>query len=265
MLVDSHCHLMPDQLALAIRRFFDERMGWGKLAYDGVCVADVVRAERDAGSDRFWALPYAHKAGVAAQLNEWAAREVAPLPGVVAAATFHPDDAGLAQIVEQAFGEFGLRLAKLHCSVGRFGVGDARLSPLWEAAQQRDIPVVVHVGRAVAGYTYAHELAPVGAVAATFPRLKLVIAHCGLPGIDAALDLLESHPALHADLTSASEWTFPLPVSRLEALHERILFGSDCPNTTMTIAASRAWLARQGLSPQALQAILGGNAVRLVC
>ncbi len=264
MLVDSHCHVMPDQLALAIRRFFDQRMGWGRLAYEGVRVADVVEAQREAGSHRFWALPYAHKAGVAAQLNEWVARDVAPLAGAVAAATFHPDDEDILAIIERAFDGLSLRLAKLHCSVGKFGVDDQRLSPLWEAAQERGVPVVVHVGRAVSGHTYAHELTPLEPVAAAYPRLKLVIAHCGLPGIDAALELLERHPALCADLTSAAEWTFPLPVERLEALHERIFFGSDCPNTTLTLVESRQWLARQGLSDRALRAILGENAARLI-
>jgi len=36
MLVDTHCHIMPDRLASAIRRFLDQHMGWGKLAYAGV-------------------------------------------------------------------------------------------------------------------------------------------------------------------------------------------------------------------------------------
>jgi hypothetical protein len=264
MFVDSHCHVMPDQLALAIRRFFDQRMVWGKLAYTGVRLAEVVAAQREAGTDRFWALPYAHKAGVAAQLNEWVASEVAPIAGVVAAATFHPDDDDLATLVERAFGELRLPLAKLHCSVGRFGVDDARLDPLWAAAEARGVPVIVHVGREMNGHTYAHELAPIDRIATAYPRLTLVLAHCGLPGIDAALDLLERHGALCADLTSAAQWPFAIPVARLEALHERILFGSDCPNTTVTVAESLAWLRRQGLSPRALQAILGDNAVRLI-
>jgi len=264
MLVDSHCHVMPDQLALAVRRFFDERMGWGKLAYDGVRLTEVVQAQRDARVDRFWALPYAHKAGVAAQLNEWVAGDVAPLGGVVAAATFHPDDEDLAMLVERAFGDLRLRLAKLHCSVGRFNVDDPRLDPLWASAEARGVPVIVHVGHDVSGRTYAHELAPIDAIAAAYPRLSLVLAHCGLPDIDAALDLLERHTALYADLTSAAEWRCALPVARLEALWERILFGSDCPNTTLTVTESMAWLRRQGLSPRALDAILGENAARLI-
>jgi hypothetical protein len=239
-------------------------MGWGTLAYSGVRKDDVVRAERDAGVDRFWALPYAHKAGVAASLNEWMADEVAPIPGAVAAATFHPGDVDLPELVARAFDGLGLRLAKLHCSVGEFDADDLRLEPLWRAAEAFAIPVVEHAGRHVNGRTSAHELAPIGRVAAAHPELRLVIAHAGLPDIDAALDLLERHPALHADLTSAVEWQYPLPVDRLEALHARILFGSDCPSTTRTIVESADGIRRLGLDDRALRAILGENAMRLV-
>ncbi len=264
MLVDSHCHIMPDRLALAIRRFFDDHMGWGELAYPGVLKADIVSAQRAAGTDRFWALPYAHKAGVAAPVNEWMAREVAPIPNAVAGATFHPDDPDLATLAARAFDDLGLRVAKLHCSVGAFEADDPRLAPLWDAAETRGVPVVVHAGHDVSGRTSAHELAPIDRVAAAHPHLRLVIAHAGLPEVDAALDLLERHPALHADLTSAHEWQYPISLARLEALHQRLLFGSDCPNTTCTIAASVEGIRRLGLSPRALRAILGENALRLV-
>jgi predicted TIM-barrel fold metal-dependent hydrolase len=255
---------MPDRLALAIRCFFAERMGSGRLAYPDVLRDDIVRAERDAGMDRFWALPYAHKAGVAGPLNEWMASDVAGIEGAVAAATFHPDDPDIPELVARAFDGLGLRLAKLHCSVGGFDADDARLAPLWRAAEALGIPVVVHAGHDVNGRTHAHELDPVDRVAAAYPELRLVIAHAALPNIDAALALMERHPALLADLTSAHEWEYPLPIDRLEALHERLLFGSDCPNTTRTIAASRDSLGRTGLSARALRAILGENAMRLV-
>ena len=262
--IDSRCHLMPDRLALAIRRFFDDHMGWGQLAYAGVGHADILRAQRDAGTDRFWALPYAHKPGIAAGLNEWMAQEVAPLPQAEAGATFHPEDSDLPALVERAFGTLGLRLAKLHCSVGNFAADDARLAPLWDTAEARGIPVVVHAGHHVSGHTFADELAPIERVANAHPQLHLVIAHAGLPDIDAGLDVLARHPAVYADLTSAAEWRSTLPIARIEALHERLLFGSDCPNTTMSIADSAAWLRRQELSARALQAILGENAARLL-
>ena len=255
---------MPDRLAQAIRRFFDERMGGSQLAYAGVLKDDVVRAERAAGVVRFWALPYAHKAGVAASLNEWMAAEDSPIAGAVAAATFHPDDPDLPALVERAFEGLGLRLAKLHCSVGNFAADDARLEPLWDAAERRAIPVVVHAGHHVNGRTAVDELAPVDRIATAHPRLRLVIAHLGQPAVDVALDLLDRHPALLADLTSAYEWGYPMPLERLEAHHERLLFGSDCPNTTRTIAESAGGIRRLGLGARALRAILGENAERLV-
>ena len=264
VLVDTHCHIMPDRLALAIRRFFDDRMGWGRLAYPGVLKDDVVRAERDAGVSTFWALPYAHKAGVAATLNEWMAAEIVPIPGTVAAATFHPDDPDLPALVTRAFDQLGLRVAKLHCSVGRFAPDDARLEPLWAAAERRGVPVVVHAGHDMNGRTGAHELEPIDRVATAHPQLLLVIAHVGQPAVDEALDLLECHPALLADLTSAPEWGTVLPIDRIEALHERLLFGSDCPNTTFRIAETAEGIRGLGLTPKALRAILGENALRLV-
>jgi cysteine-rich repeat protein len=249
--VDSHCHIMPDRLAAAIRKFFDDRMGWGRLAYPRVLKDDVLAAQREAGTDAFWALPYAHRAGVAASLNEWTAAEVASLPGAVDAATFHPDDADLPALVRRAFDVLGLRVAKLHCSVGAFAADDPRLEPLWIAAEERAIPVVVHAGHDVNGRTHAHELAPIDRIARAHAGLRLVIAHAGLPDAHAAFDLLDRHPALHADLTSAHEWAYPLPVERLEALHERLLFGSDCPNTTARIEASAAAMRALPLSARA--------------
>lgn len=264
MLVDTHCHIMPDRLATKIRKFFDDNMGWGALAYPRVLKDDIVRAQREAGTERFWALPYAHKAGVAGPLNEWMAAEVAGVPGAVAAATFHPNDPDVPELVARAFDELGLRVAKLHCSVGNFDADDPHLAPLWRAAEARAIPVVVHAGHHVDGRTYAHELDPIERVAAAHPELRLVIAHAGLPDVDAALDLMERHPSVHADLTSAHEWQYPLPIERVEALHRRLLFGSDCPNTIRTIAESANGIRGLGLSAGALRAILGENAMRLV-
>jgi predicted TIM-barrel fold metal-dependent hydrolase len=107
------------------------------------------------------------------------------------------------------------------------------------------------------------QLAPIDRVATAHPRLPLVIAHAGQPAVDDAFDLMERHPCLHADLTSAHEWEATLPVARVEALHERLLFGSDCPNTTFTIAASADCIRRLDVSDRARRAILGENARRL--
>lgn len=69
---------------------------------------------------------------------------------------------------------------------------------------------------------------------------------------------------MYAGLTSAGQWQYPVPVARLEALHTRLLFGTDIPNTTIRIADTVVWVRRLGLSAAALLAVLGGNAQRLL-
>ena len=97
-------------------------------------------------------------------------------------------------LVARAFDALGLRVAKLHCSVGNFDADDPRLEPLWRAAEARRIPVVVHAGHGVDGRTHAPELAPIDRVATAHPELRLVIAHAAQPDVEAAVDLMERHP-----------------------------------------------------------------------
>jgi predicted TIM-barrel fold metal-dependent hydrolase len=112
----------------------------------------------------------------------------------IPAATFHPDDPDVSVLVARAFDALGLRVAKLHCSVGNFDADDPRLEPLWRAAEARRIPVVVHAGHGVDGRTHAPELAPIDRVATAHPELRLVIAHAAQPDVEAAVDLMERHP-----------------------------------------------------------------------
>ena len=57
--------------------------------------------------------------------------------------------------------DLGLRVLKLHCSVGDFAADDRRLDPVWEYVSAVALPVVLHAGHAPDGHTEAAELAPV--------------------------------------------------------------------------------------------------------
>ena len=46
VLVDAHCHIMPDRLALAIRRFFDEPTLAGRLRASAATSVGQYGAER---------------------------------------------------------------------------------------------------------------------------------------------------------------------------------------------------------------------------
>src|SRR2546422_10011340 len=77
MIVDAHVHLFPDRLAAAIRRWFSEH-AWEIRYHFGV--DEAVRTLREGGIDRFVVLPYAHKTGMAAALNDFTL-QLALVPG----------------------------------------------------------------------------------------------------------------------------------------------------------------------------------------
>ena len=216
-----------------------------------------------AGVTRCWSLPYSHKPGMARDLNRWMAETFADDAMVVGGATVHPGDDVASEIAE-ALDVLGLRVVKLHCSVGAFAPDDPRLEPLWRRVSAAGRPVVVHAGHAENGLTSAAELAPVERVARRWPEARIVLAHCGMPATSAALDLLRRAPSLYADLTPVGPMLAPISRETIAGLEDRLLFGSDAPNTGVTIEQAVAHVRTLGLDGAAESAVLGATAERLL-
>lgn len=265
-IVDSHTHLLPGRLAEKVRAFFDANME-GDLAYPldhETILAMLARA----GIGMVWSLPYAHKPGVASGMNASSADIVARLAGnpvkVVGAGTVHPGDTDPAAIVREAREKYDLKVLKLHCSVGNFEVDDPRLDGAWQYLAERRIPAIIHLGHAISGHTTAPELFPVERVARKFPQARLIVAHCGHRAGPQVLDLVEKYPGLYADLTPVVTEPVELPPARVNQLAEKLLFGSDAPNTALSAEQNLAHIRKFGLEESAQAAILGGTARRLL-
>jgi predicted TIM-barrel fold metal-dependent hydrolase len=265
--VDAHVHLLPPRLGEAIRRFFAEH-GLGEETWRyPLDHGEIVGRLAAEGVSTVWSLPYARRPGTAPGLNEASAGTAAAHAGgpvrVVGGATVHPGDADPAGIVRAAVEQHGLRVLKLHCSVGDYRPDDPGLDPVWAYVSEVRLPVVVHVGHAVSGHSDATEVAAIGVVARRFPEARVVIAHCGHRAVAAALDLTAAHPNVYADLTPVVLDPVELPAGRVDELADKLLFGSDCPNTGITVTEGLAVLGRTGAAPASLLAITGGNAERL--
>ncbi|WP_108665457.1 amidohydrolase family protein [Euzebya rosea] len=264
-LVDTHVHLLPDRLAQAIRRVFRD-MGMDRFAYP-LDPADVLRQHVADGFSTVWTLPYAHQPGMAARLNA----DVAALARmvttdrtlVVPGMTVHPADDDPAADVEAGH-DGGARVLKLHCSVGRYTPDDPRLAGALSVAGERNVPVVVHAGHAVSGRTDADELEALSTACARHPDTTFVIAHCAQPATARSLELLARHANAMADLTPVVVDLVDLDPAQLEAHHDRLLLGTDAPNTAVPARRVLDWLDDAGLSADARAAITGGNARRLV-
>lgn len=217
-------------------------------------------ALRAAGVQRCWSLPYAHRAGMSSALNRWMAETFSDDSMVVPGATVHPED-DVPRVLDEALGELRLPVVKLHCSVGNFSADDPRLEPLWERVSARGQPVVVHAGKAVDGATTERDLEPIARLAERWPDARIVIAHFGFPAWDRALAILRSTRSVCADLTPAVTYLLPVKGEQLAGLEHRILFGSDVPNTAVSVEQGIAHARALGVDADA---VLGGNAQRLL-
>ena len=129
-LFDVHVHFLPDNIQRRVWEQFDQagpKIGrpW-PIRYRGT-VAERVAQLRSFGVRRFSALTYAHKPGVAAYLNDWAASFAAEVPECLRSATFYPET-GVAEYVG-ALVDGGVELLKLHTQVGEFRLDDPLLGP----------------------------------------------------------------------------------------------------------------------------------------
>jgi uncharacterized protein len=266
--VDAHVHLLPLRLQAAIRGFFDQRGFSSRGFVYPADHAEVSARLADEGVSEAWTLPYARRPGTAAELNKSMAALVAAQRGgpvrLTGGCTVHPGDDQPVTLLRSAVEDMGLRVLKLHCSVGEFSPDDRRLDPVWEYASAVALPVVLHAGHAPSGHTQAAELEPVAEVARRHPGAQVIIAHCGHAASPAALRLVARYPGVHADLTPVIHDRVQPPAEQLAALAGKLLFGSDAPNTGLTVTQLLAGLDHLQLSEQAQAAIIGGTARRLI-
>lgn len=257
---------MPNRLARAIRHWFEQHLG-DDLAYESNPEV-VLQQHVDDGVGAVWNLPYAHKPEMSDALNAAMAEVTETYSGpdltVVTGCTAHPADRSPGDTIRKAHELHGAKVVKLHCSVGDFDANDERLGPVYETAGELAMPVVVHVGHGVDGFTHSSELAAIERVAEMQPETALIVAHCGHHGHAAALALMERRSNVWADLTPVVFERPALTASEVEAFSDRLLLGSDAPNVALTLESQLTWLRDLDLSEETLSSVLGRNAQRLV-
>jgi predicted TIM-barrel fold metal-dependent hydrolase len=182
-----------------------------------------------------------------------------------------------ARQLEDMVKQHNFRMLYIHPSLHKYwlpiktpseGEGSRRLLyPLFEAARELKIPVLIHTGE----QPYALP-ATVDFVAGQFPDVNIIIAHLGTQGAVYTLEALlvaEHHPNVYLE-TSYSQCHM-----LIESVHtigaQRVIFGSNCPpleptQQLMMVEESLASEPPIGMSLPAdeLRQVLGGNLARLL-
>lgn len=268
-LVDVHTHFMPDRVMAKVWAYFDQvgpltGVPWPIEYRTGE--EERLAVLRAFGVRAFTSMVYPHKPDMAEWLNAWAADFASRTPDCLRTATFFPEP-DAARYVPDAVAS-GARVFKAHLQVGAYDPNDRLLDPVWGGLESSGTPAVVHCGSGPYPGAFTGP-GPISKVLARFPRLRLIVAHMGLPEYEDFLGLASTYERVLLDTTMAfTDFTTsiaPFPVSlkpRLRDLQDRILLGTDFPNIPYPYLHQLESLERLGLGDDWLRAVCHDNAVR---
>ncbi len=271
-LADIHVHFLPPRMLRRVWEYFDQAgplvgVSW-PIRYKW-SDAERVAHLRSMGVRMFGALAYAHRPGMAADLNAWTLAFAHATPGCLPSATFYPEP-GVARYVRHAL-DAGARIFKVHLQVGGFPADHPLLDPVWGLLAEAGVPVVVHAGHAPVGTEHTGP-GPFGSLMARYPALTAIVAHMGAPDYGAFLRLAADHDRVALDTTMIFTDFFDklapfpataLPLARDLGLAGKILLGSDFPNIPYPYARQISGLARLGLGDEWLRAVCWDNPVAM--
>lgn len=270
-LVDVHVHFLPDPVQAKVWQYFaqgDRHYGAAWPVEYPLPVDERLAVLERLGVRAFPTLPYPHKPGMAAWLNDWSAEFAQRDPRVLQSATFYPEP-GAPDYVRRAL-DGGARVMKVHVQVGRFDPRDPLLDDVWAQLEDRGTPVVIHCGSGPLVGEHTGPT-PVTGLLERFPRLQLVIAHLGMPEYAEFLDLAGRYERVHLDTTMFAtdfiERLMPFDPAlrpRLAELRDRVILGSDFPSIPYPYAHQLEALERLDLGEDWLRAVLWGNGCDLV-
>lgn len=218
------------------------------------------------GVERFVFCSYAHKPGMARELNAWLAQTSRDLGGYgLPLATVHLDDPGCVTDFEDALKDGCVGL-KLHEDVQRLRIDDLRFRPVFSRLGGTGF-VLVHVGPIPWRSDHTGP-ARVENVLRRHPFLRIVVAHMGGDDTAAYLALMKNFPNLYLDTTMAFAGISPMKIEiateEIERNAGRILYGTDFPNAPYPYPTEADGLRALGLSEGALRKILHDNAAELL-
>lgn len=280
MIVDLHTHVFPDKIAVSTVKKL-ELLSHTRSFSDGSAAglkASMVRA----GVDASLVLPVATNPHQVPHVNDSSARmnELGPEMGIYSLGCIHPDFDGYREELSR-IASLGLKGIKLHPEYQGMDFDDPRYLRILDRCGELGLIVISHAGLDV-GFPGKDNCSPAMVLRAIrqVGPVKLVLAHMGgwrqwdqveellwetQVSIDTSYALGSIAPlddGFYApeQLPLMPEEQFMRMVRKFGA--HRVLFGTDSPWTDQAQALKR--LRALPLEPWELEAILGGNAQKLL-
>jgi len=264
--VDAHVHLFPDMLFEATWAWFDQ-FGW-PIRYR-LYSEKLIEFMLSRGVGHIVGLHYAHRPGIARQLNAYMADLCGRYPQLTGTATVFPGEKDAVGILNEAF-QMGLNAVKLHAHVQGFHLDSAGMHEIYEVCSASGKPLVMHVGREPKHPYYEYPVDPylicaaekVEQVVKNYPELRICVPHLGADEYDAYRRMIEEYNNLWLDTTMVLADYLPTSPPRLSEMRvNRIMYGTDVPNIPYAWDREIKKLHQSGLPPESLDLVLAGNAL----
>jgi predicted TIM-barrel fold metal-dependent hydrolase len=263
--IDAHVHLFPDNLFASIWQWF-EKFGW-PIRYR-LKSAEAIEFLLSRGVRRIVGLHYAHRPGIARELNAYMAKLCRNFTQLTGMATVFPGEDEARQILAEAF-DNGLSGVKLHCHVQCFDMLGPAMHEIYRLCQEFDKPLIMHVGREPKSPAYPcdpYELCSavrLEQVLKRYPGLRVCVPHLGADEFDDYRCLLERYDNLWLDttMTLADYLPFANIPDLAQMRADRLIFGSDFPNLPYAWDRELQQIARLNLTPERLSRLLSQNAI----
>ena len=239
MITDIHSHAWPFPDA-----FSDDFIRQASAAKAGETVDLTIRLEdyRAAAPPETRTVVFGGKAALSGLWvdDQFVAKYVAQDPDHLAGfLSLDPTQKGWEQELRRGHEELGLCGVKLLPMYAGFGVDDERLEPLWDYAEEKELPVLLHTGttfvrQAPLEYTLPRLIDP---VATRHPEVRFVLAHLSHPYEGECVVTIRKHPNVYADISALHYRPWQLYNSLMlvqeYGVWNKLLFGSDYPFTTV--------------------------------
>ncbi|MBW2430200.1 MAG: amidohydrolase [Deltaproteobacteria bacterium] len=264
-IVDAHVHLFPNYLFAPVRQWF-KKYGW-PIRYQ-LSSAKVVNFLLSRGIGHIVALHYAHKPGLARELNDYMVNICRSHPQVTGMATVYPGEKDCVAILEQAF-QNGLSGVKLHSHVQCFDMDSQPMHEIYQVCSKHHKPLIMHVGREPKSPAYRcdpYELCnadEMERILSDYPQLCVCVPHLGADEFEAYQAMLEKYDNLWLDTTMTLAEYLPLDYfpKLAEMRSDRIIYGTDFPNLPYAWDREIKRLVGLNLNEDRLERILGRNAM----
>ncbi len=267
--IDAHAHCFPDPILGAIWAWF-EKYTW-PVKYQ-MPAEELAGYQLQRGLAGQVLLSYAHKPGVAEDLNDFLAAIVEANPDSLGLAAVHPDDRDPAEVLSRAWESPGLVGAKLHLHVLGRPLDDPSFFPIYKACIEEGRVINIHAGDQPASPGYGLDVTGICSakrtekVLAAFPGLRLIVPHLGWSETDSYFEMLDRYPELHLDTTMTLAGYFPtarMDFGLLERYSDRIMYGSDFPNIPYNHTREVRYILGLDLGEEAISNILWRTADRV--